>query len=150
MDTHALIEQVNLAELMVDAPPLIAWKLGIVEDEDSVAQFMYYGGPASPRASAGGPSGEDRRPDKSYWQAVKKEMHLFLCTSDKRYTELWKRIDALENKGTTALVGVIATFLGASIGAPATLLAGFVAVCLYGAAKLGKEAYCRYTAEERA
>ncbi len=145
MDTEALLSGIDLGELAAAAPPLVAWKLGLVENEDQVAAFMYRGGPVSPQASAGGKPGEDRRPDKSYWEAVKTEMHLFLCTGDKRYRDLWKRIDALEGKGTTALVGVIATFLGATLGAPATLVAGFVAVCLYGIAKLGKEAYCRYS-----
>ena len=146
MDTKALLSDIDLGELTATAPPLVAWKLGLVENEDQVAAFMYRGGPVSPQASAGGKPGEDRRPDKRYWEAVKAEMHLFLCTGDKRYRELWKRIDALEGKGTTALVGVIAASLGATLGAPATLVAGFVAVCLYGIAKLGKEAYCRYSA----
>ncbi|HUG22641.1 hypothetical protein [Piscinibacter sp.] len=144
MNTHSLLSEIDIGELTVSAPPLIAWKLGLVQSEDEVAAFMYHGGPVSPTASVGGAPVEDRRPARSYWEAVKTEMHLFLCSNDKRYRELWKRIDALEGKGTTALVGVIATFLGASIGAPATLIAGFVAVCLYGVAKLGKEAYCRY------
>ena len=146
MDTKTLLSDIDLGELTATAPPLIAWKLGLVENEDQFAAFMYRGGPVSPQASAGRNPGEDRRPDKSYWEAVKTEMHLFLCAGDKRYRELWTRIDALEGKGTAALVGVIATFLGSAIGAPATLIAGFVAICLYGIAKLGKEAYCRYSA----
>ena len=147
MNTQSLIGHLDLAALTAEAPPLIAWKLGLVENEDGVAAFMYHGGPVSPQASAAGRGGEDRRPDRTYWESVKTEMHLFLCTDDKRYKKLWARIDGLENKGTAALVSVIATFLGASIGAPATLLAGFVAVCLYGMTKLGKEAYCRYAGQ---
>lgn len=150
MNAQTLVSRIDLTELTASAPSLIAWKLGLVEDEEAVAAFMYRGGPVSPQASAGGMPGEDRRPDKTYWESVKVEMHVFLCTNDKRYKELWKRIDSLEGKGTTALVGVIATFLGASIGAPATLIAGFVAVCLYGIAKLGKEAYCRYVGQSAA
>ena len=149
MDAQSLVANINLAELTTAAPPLIAWELGTVESEDGVAQFMYYGGP-SLYCSGIDPRAEDSRPDKTYWESVKKEMHVFLCTNDKRYRELWKRIDALENKSTTMLVGIIASFLGASIGAPATLLAGFVAVCIYGAAKIGKEAYCRYAGEHGA
>lgn len=144
MNTQSLLSEIDLLELTAAAPPLIAWKLGIVQTENEVAAFMYRGGPVSPQASAHDPRGEDRRPDKTYWEAVKTEMHLFLCTNDNRYQELWKRLAALEGQGTTALVGVIATFMGASIGAPATLISGFVAVCLYGIAKLGKEAYCRF------
>ncbi len=144
MNTQTLVAQINPSELMVAAPNLIAWKFGLVEDEEGVAAFMYRGGPVSPQAAVEDTGGEDRRPEKSYWDAVKTEMHAFLCTNDERYAGLWKRVEELEGKGTTTLVGVIATFLGSIIGAPATLIAGFVAVCLYGIAKLGKEAYCRY------
>ena len=144
VDTKSLIDAVDPDELTVEAPTLIAWKLGMVNDMEGVAQFMYRGGPFSPQASTRRPPIEDKRPDKRYWEFVKEEMGVFLCKDDKRYRELWKRIATLEKKSTTALVGVIAAFLGQVIGAPATLLAGFVAVCLYAVAKLGKEAYCRY------
>jgi hypothetical protein len=150
MDTKSLIDAVNPDELTVEAPTLIAWKLGIVDNMDGVAQFMYRGGPVSPQASTRLPPAEDKRPDKRYWELVKEEMGVFLCKNDKRYRALWKRIAALEKKSTTALVGVIAAFLGQVIGAPATLLAGFVAVCLYAVGKLGKEAYCRYLNQREA
>jgi len=146
MNTQMTLPELDPVELAAAAPPLVAWKLGLVDNEEGVAQFMINGGPVSPQAAAQKFDKEDRRPDKSYWDAVKKEMHLFLCTGDDRYAELWRRINALEKKGTTAVVGVIAAFLGATIGAPATVVAGFVAVCLYGVTKVGKEAYCRYAA----
>jgi hypothetical protein len=117
---------------------------------DDVAQFMYRGGPLSPRAATRPPPTEDKRPEKKYWEFVKEEMGVFLCKDDKGYPELWKRITALEQKSTTVLVGVIAASLGQAIGAPPTLLAGFVAVCLYGFAKLGKETYCRYLNQREA
>lgn len=72
------------------------------------------------------------------------EMQVFLCTGDKRYKALWKQIEELKKKSTTAIVGIIAAYLGASIGVAATLLSGFVAVCLYAVVKVGKEACCRY------
>ncbi len=149
MDAKALIDSVDLDELMVEAPPLVAWKQGIVDNADDVAKFMYKGGPDI-RAAAKRRPAEDRRPEEHYWHFVKQEMYLFLCKNDKRYRELWKRIAALEKKSTGAIVGIVAAFLGQIIGAPATLLAGFVAVCIYGAAKLGKEAYCRYLSQNQA
>ena len=146
MNSEAFLGQIDPLELMTFAPELVMWRRGLVDNEDDVAQFMFHGGPVSPRMAAIASDGEDDRPDKSYWDDVKTEMHLFLCTDDARYRELWKRINALENKSSTALVGIIAAFLGASLGVAAALLAGFVAVCLYAFAKLGKEAYCRHTA----
>ena len=150
MDTKPLLDSFNPDELTVEAPNLIAWKLGLVDNMDDVAQFMYQGGPLSPQASTRPPGEQDRRPQKKYWELVKEEMSVFLCKDDKRYKELWKRIAALEKKSTTALVGVVAAFLGQVIGAPATLLAGFVAVCLFAIAKLGKEAFCRYVSQGEA
>ena len=151
MDAQSLLEAVDTTELTYEATALVAWEIGAVSNAEDVAQFMYQGGPFPPQTSAKKvPPVEDRRPEKKYWQFVKQEMHAFLCTDDKRYRELWRQINALQKKSTTALVGVIATFLGASIGAPATLLAGFVAVCLYAAVKLGKEAYCSYVAQRLA
>jgi hypothetical protein len=147
MDSGSLISAIDVNELLVEAPNLVAWKIGVVSDMDGVAQFMYKGGPYSPQASAKLPAGEDRRPEKSLWECVKYEMRMFLCTEQPRYQPLWKRITDLENRNTSAVIGVIAAFLGQIVGAPATLLAGFVAVCLYGAAKLGKEAYCRYLSQ---
>ena len=99
-----------------------------------------------PQMSIQGIPPEDSRPEKKYWDYVRTEMRLFLCTDDKKYKSLWKQIDDMQKKSTTAIVGVIAAFLGSSLGAPATILAGFVAVCLYAVLKVGKEAYCRYTA----
>ena len=151
MNAQALLQEINANELTYEASALIAWELGFVSNAEDVAEFMYRGGPFPPQASAKPPQSlEDRRPDKKYWQFVKQEMHTFLCMDDERYRELWKQIDALQNKTTTTLVGVIAAFLGASLGAPATLVAGFVAVCLYAAVKLGKEAFCSYIAHNRA
>jgi hypothetical protein len=144
MEATSLISAIEPDELLTQAPSLVAWKHGVVGDMEGVAQFMYRGGAYSPLMSASRPPGEDRRPEKSLWECVKKEMGIFLCTDDARYGTLWARIAALDKKDTSALVAVIAAFLGQIVGAPATLLAGFVAVCLYAAAKLGKEAYCRY------
>jgi len=143
MDTQSLLSDINPDELTVFAPTLSAWRHDLLNSEDQVAQFMVYGGPMSPTASAGGPPSQDKRPDRRYWDAVKEEMHTFLCTDDKRYKDLWKRISDLESRSTTTLVGLIAAYLGSVLGAPATLLTGFIAVCLYGMIKIGKEAYCR-------
>jgi len=147
MDVEALLSSLDLDELTYEASALVAWQVGAAKNENDVAKFMYRHGPWPPQASTQREPPPDRRPDEKYWHFVKKEMRTFLCTDDKRYRDLWKQIDALQKKSTTALVGVIAAFLGSSIGAPATLIAGFVAVCLYAAIKLGKEAYCSYSGQ---
>lgn len=147
MDSSTLLAELNAEELIIEAPPTIAWKLGIVDTADGVAQFMYKGGPY-PVASADNGKFEDRRPDKSYWEAVKAEMHLFLCTDDKRYKDLWKRIAEMDKKSTSAIVALVSAYVGSVIGVAGAVIAGFVAVCFYAVLKIGKEAYCRYSSSE--
>ena len=148
MDTQTLLAEIDARELTYEAPPLFAWEMGIASTDEEVANLMYRGGRFPPQMSTRRTPPEDTRPEKTYWDHVKNEMRLFLCTDDKKYKALWKQIDAMQKKSTTAIVGVIAAFLGSSLGAPATILAGFVAVCLYAALKVGKEAYCDYSSNE--
>ena len=148
MDQSELLAHLNTSELAVEATALMAWEIGAVDDMESVAQFMYRGGPWPPQASARPPrhiklSEDDPRPEKKYWLMVKEELRSFLCTNDKKYKELWSRISALEKNGTSAIVLVISGYLGERFGLHASLLAGFVAVFFYGVIKVGKEAYCR-------
>lgn len=148
MDTASLLSAINPDELGVWAPTLSGWKRGLFDSEDEVAEYMVHGGPMSPTASANGrPSGHDPRPDRKYWNFVRDEMHVFLCKDEKRYKDLWKSIGALQQQSTAAIVGLIAAYIGGLLSAPATLLSGFVAVCLYGMLKIGKEAYCRKVVE---
>jgi hypothetical protein len=146
MNAQSLLSEIDSRELIYQAPPLFAWEMGIASTDEDVANFLYRGGRLPPQMSIQGIPPEDSRPEKKYWDYVRTEMRLFLCTDDKKYKSLWKQIDDMQKKSTTAIVGVIAAFLGSSLGAPATILAGFVAVCLYAVLKVGKEAYCRYTA----
>lgn len=148
MNTQILLAEVDSRELTYEAPPLFAWEMGMALTEEDVANFMYRGGRLPPQMSIGRMPSEDRRPEKKYWDYVKTEMRLFLCTDDKKYKNLWKQIDDMQKRSTTTIVGVIAAFLGSSLGAPATILAGFVAVCLYAALKVGKEAYCSLVAQQ--
>lgn len=146
MDTPALLASLDPISLTAEATPLVIWDIGFTSDPEKIVQYMYRGGPYPPQASARRttPPVNDPRPDRKYWDYVKVEMQVFLCTNDKKYTALWKQLKSSASQSTTVIVGIIATFLGESIGAAGTLLTGFVAVCLFAAIKLGKEAYCNY------
>ncbi|RFC35882.1 MAG: hypothetical protein DID92_2727743802 [Candidatus Nitrotoga sp. SPKER] len=148
MNSSDLLVLLNVNDLTYEATALVAWEIGAVSDMDSVAQFLYKGGPWPPQASVHPPrhiklSEDDPRPDKKYWDLVKEELTAFLCTDDKKYKVLWTRINALEKKGTSGVVLVVSAYLGEKYGMHASVLAGFVAVFLYGVLKVGKEAYCR-------
>lgn len=148
MTSGDFLAYLNPTELTLEATALMAWEIGAVGSMDEVAQFMYRGGPWPPQASARVPrhfklSEDDPRPEKKYWAMVKEELTTFLCTNDKKYKELWSRINSLESKGTSAVVLVVSGYLGEKFGLQASLLAGFVAVFFYGILKIGKESYCR-------
>ncbi|MDB5801747.1 MAG: hypothetical protein JWL63_2686 [Rhodocyclales bacterium] len=148
MISSDLLASLSSTELTLEATALMAWEIGAVSSMDEVAQFMYRGGPWPPQASAPGSrriklSEDDPRPEKKYWAMVKDELTVFLCTNDRKYKELWSRINALENKGTSAVVLVVSGYLGEKFGLQASLLAGFVALFFYGILKIGKESYCR-------
>ena len=152
MNSNDLLSCLDPTELTYEATPLSAWEMGVVHDMESVARYMYKGGPFPPQASAKPPrrivlSEDDPRPEKRYWELVKEELTAFLCTNDKKYKELWSRISALEKKGTTGVVAVLSAYLGEQFGVTGAMLAGFVAVFLYGVIKVGKEAYCRHAGE---
>lgn len=146
MDKQELLNSLDPLELQLEATPLVIWRMGVT-DVEQIAAFMYRGGPTPPQMSSRPPTvaSEDHRPEKKYWEFVKAEMHAFLCTDDKKYKSLWKEIKASRTGATSAVVGIISAFLAQSIGAVATVLSGFVAVCLFAAMKIGTEAYCKYS-----
>lgn len=149
MDAQNLINIIDADQLTYEAKSLMAWEKGAVDNIDDVAQFMWQGGPYPAQASANRPrriklSEDDPRPKKKYWDFVKKEMFCFLCENSPKYKELWSRIGKLENKSTGAIVVVVSGYIDEKSGVEGSILAGFVAVCFYGAAKVSKEALCDY------
>jgi hypothetical protein len=78
----------------------------------------------------------------SIWQRVKREMHLLLCTTDKKYAALRKQISKEGSSTHTAIVSAIAAAVGAQLGVISGLLVPLVALILVGILKVGKEAYC--------
>ncbi len=153
MNSIDLLAKIKPDDLLYEATALFAWEVGAAKNMDQVAAFMYRGGPNLPQASSKRPIDSmafitDDRPDKRYWTLVKEELTKFLCTTDIKYEPLWSRINAIEGKGTNAIVLLISGYFGEQFGLDGTILAGFVAVFLYGVIKIGKEAYCRLALPE--
>jgi hypothetical protein len=80
------------------------------------------------------------------WERLKHEFHLLICTNDKKYRTLRKKINASEHNSEIAVVGMISAAVAAQVGPLAGALIPFCAICLTAVVKLGKEAFCR---EER-
>ena len=148
MNAQSLFEMIKANELELEAPALFSWKFNENSNMEEVASFMYKGGRLPPQNSAfGSPPEKDNRPEKRYWEYVKKEMHTFLCTDNEYYKELWAKIDDLGEKSTKPIVAIISATIGSTIGVTGTIISGFVAVILYATLKIGKKACCEYIAK---
>jgi len=143
------LKQIDEAELQYMAPSLFVF----TEDLETAASLMYKEGMASPMASyeakakaIGRAQKElESRPPKKYWEAVKVEFRILICTEDEKYSNLRKKLALEYQKGTKSAVALISALIGSILGVKATLLVGFCAVVLYGVLKVGKEAYCSTT-----
>ncbi len=109
MDAQSLLNSLDPLLLTAEASPLVMWDVGITDDPEKIVQYMYHGGPLPPQASSKPPRPhhEDPRPDRKYWEYVKTEMRIFLCTDDKKYRDLWKQIKASGERSTTVVVGIM-------------------------------------------
>ena len=81
-------------------------------------------------------------PPKKWWPFVKQEFHIFFCTDDEKYNELRTKLKESGNATATTIVGIIAAAIGDILGFEAGALVGLIALCIYCAIKIGKEAYC--------
>jgi hypothetical protein len=77
-----------------------------------------------------------------YWEKLKHEFRVLVCTADKRYADLRKKLAASADKAQTAVVSAIAAAMAAQFGVVAGVLVPFVALCLIVLARTGREAFC--------
>lgn len=77
-----------------------------------------------------------------YWEQLKREFKILLCTADKKYARLRKELNAAAKKSQTAVVSMIAAAMASTFGVVAGVLVPFCALCLVAVAKLGREAFC--------
>src|SRR3989338_88936 len=126
-------------DLIEEAPELRFFAQKGVADVEEVADMMVRGGLrilAGPRPRA------DTRPPRSYWQKVRCEFHLLLCTNHPKYRRLRRNLASAAGKSNAVLIGIIAAALADRLGLTAGAITGFVAVCLAGAIELGTKAFC--------
>lgn len=142
------LETLDVNELVAKAPPLAIIEMGGTLSIEDAVSYLYQGGPLPPQGSLdGGKRGTfgfitDKRPPKKYWECVKKEIYLLICTNDQKYDALRSRLEKYVDNSKTPLIAVIAGAIGDQLGISAVLIAGFCAVALYAVVKVGKETYC--------
>lgn len=146
------LSNVDFPSLMTQAPQTAMLDFGDRFTLDDVASLMVEG---APKVFAALPPKDKERllkgyhtraketlPPKEWWPRVKEEFRIFLCTEDPKYEKLRKQLNDSASATTTTFVGLISAAIGSSLGFEAGSIIGLVAVCIYAAAKFGKEAYC--------
>jgi hypothetical protein len=77
-----------------------------------------------------------------YWERLKEEFRLFVCTKDKKYASLRKSLRTKAQRSQTVIVSTISAAMAHSVGVAAGILIPFCALCLLALARVGKEAFC--------
>jgi hypothetical protein len=76
------------------------------------------------------------------WGELKREIKLLICTRDKKYKDLRKKLATSADKSHTTIVSTISAAMAVHYGVSAGLLVPFVALCLVALVRIGKEAFC--------
>lgn len=133
-------------ELKYMAPVLFIFD----NDAEAAAQYLYREGYPLPVAGAGEKEKYiersrrelAERPPKKYWEQVKTEIRILLCTDDPKYDELRAKLNLAGAKSTEIVVGTISAAVASVLGLEAGIISAFVAVVLHSVLKLGISAYC--------
>jgi hypothetical protein len=80
--------------------------------------------------------------EKTIWERVKIEMHLFFCTRDRRYSDLRRKIGVQANKSQATVIAAICAAIGARYGLLETVVLPWVAICVLSVIRMGTNAYC--------
>lgn len=69
-------------------------------------------------------------------------VRLLVCTKDKKYSSLRKKLVSDAKESETAVVASISVAIAANFGIAAGLCAPFIALCLIALIRLGREVFC--------
>lgn len=83
-----------------------------------------------------------RQVQPNYWRRVKAELHLLVCTTDKKYAALRKHLGKEARTTQIAIVSSISATIGAIIGASAAVIGPFVTLGLIALLQVGTNAWC--------
>lgn len=83
-----------------------------------------------------------------YWGQIKLELHSLICTDDEKYDEARKKLGALEEKGSQAVVAIVSATIGKALGIAAGAISGLIAVLIFVVLRIGVNAYCSLATQE--
>ena len=119
---------------------------------EDAASFMCKGGPLPPQATDKNKDAlgfiTDNRPPKKYWEQIKREICLLICTNEKKYEKLRKTLEKTAENNKGKLTFLVAAGLGETLGLKAASITGLCAVALYAVVKVHKETYCAICLEK--
>jgi hypothetical protein len=78
-----------------------------------------------------------------YWENLKEEFRILICTKDKKYASLRRELNAKAHRSQTVIVSMISATMTSTLGISAGILVPFCALCLLALARIGKEAFCK-------
>jgi hypothetical protein len=78
----------------------------------------------------------------NYWKRVKNELHVLICTNNRRYAALRKHLGKEGNTTQVAVITSIAAAIGSYIGIAAPVIGPFVTLGLMALLQIGKNAWC--------
>jgi len=87
-------------------------------------------------------SDEEGFSEKDYWQAFLSELRDFLCTDSKKYKAEREQLEAAQATTSKFIVPTVAGAIGATLGIEQAILIPFVALAIFGAVKMGVNAWC--------
>jgi hypothetical protein len=77
-----------------------------------------------------------------YWERLKSEFCLLVCTKHRKYAALRRRLAATASTSQTAVVSTISVAMAAQFGTTFGVLVPFIAMCLIAFVRIGQEAFC--------
>jgi len=78
----------------------------------------------------------------TYWKDFKKEFRKFICSKDKKYLPLKKKLSSSSKETKVVLISIISAAFSKHLGILAGILVPFCAMCLLLVARIGIEAFC--------
>jgi hypothetical protein len=95
--------------------------------DPDVGPSRAFGGPAAARV---------------YWSQVCREFRKLVCTKDRKYAAVRRKVDSAGDSAATLIVGTVSAAVAGELGTTPGLLTPFCMLCLLCLAKVGKEAFC--------
>jgi hypothetical protein len=96
--------------------------------------------PVKAVSKSGGIGKRQVRPN--YWKRIKRELHILVCTDDRKYQTLRRHIGKESRTTQAAIVSTISIGIASQIGFAATVIGPFVSLGLMALLELGTNAWC--------